>query len=234
METCTHLREGRIQLAIALVLALLAGCEPPTSPKEEPTDGHNPNGLLIGPADPPYASTVTFPSGLKLDNLVQDPVLTQAFPDPAANPWGAVRTAHYERVGYFIVLAAADGDRNVSENFKLREYTDPARTHGDTKAYIDAQVVDHVQEIRTGLNRPLVVSSSFRGPQYNASIGGAPYSRHQYGDAVDIDVDQSLPDHRARAQEIFNMAELVGVDFIEPLSDTRYSWVHVDDRGFKP
>jgi hypothetical protein len=36
------------------------------------------------------------------------------------------------------------------------------------------------------------------------------------------------------AQEIYNMAELVGVDFIEPLSDTRYSWVHVDDRGFKP
>jgi hypothetical protein len=138
MQERTHTNEGRILLAVALVLGLLAGCESPTDPKEEPGDGNGPNGLVIRPADPPYASTVTFPSGLKLDNLVQDPALTLTFPDPAANPWGAARTIHYARVGYFIVLAAVDGDRNVSQNFKLREYTDPPRSHGDTKAYIDA------------------------------------------------------------------------------------------------
>jgi hypothetical protein len=192
------------------------------------------NAVSIGPADPPYASWVVYPSGLKLDNLVQDPALTQTFPDPDSNPWGMPKAVHYQRVGYFIDIDAVDCERRVSENFRLREYTDPPRDHGDPEAYVDAQIVDHVQQIRTGVNRPLLVNSSFRGPEYNAAIAGAPYSRHQYGDAIDIDVDQSLANHTALAQELYNMAELVGVDYIEPLPDTQYSWVHVDDRGFRP
>ena len=231
-------------LLLALLVGLVVYCELPTD-GDEPSDENgngdsngtangDTSGTGIGPADPPYTSTVTYPSGLKLDNLVQDAAVTQTFPDPNGNPWGSPKAVHYQRVGYFIEVNKVDGEQKISDNFKLKEYTDPPKNHGDSKAYVDAQVVGHVQEIRTGVNRPLTVNSSFRGPEYNASIGAAHYSRHQYGDAIDIDVDQTKANYKDLAQEIYNMSELVGVDFIEPLSDTNYSWVHVDDRGFKP
>jgi hypothetical protein len=71
-------------------------------------------------------------------------------------------------------------------------------------------------------------------------VGGATYSRHIYGDGVDIDVDQSRLDANQRAQEVFNEAQDVGANFVLPLAETsvsvdgqrRVSWVHVDDRGF--
>ena len=71
-------------------------------------------------------------------------------------------------------------------------------------------------------------------------MGSEMCIRDRYGDAVDIDVDQSLPGANTRGQEIFNEARDVGVDFVLPLDDTsvnvfgatRVSWVHLDDRGF--
>jgi len=251
MKTYTHTMRIVITLLLALSVSPLLSCKLPwdMDSDEEVTENGEKNGeqngdpngtdgdstgTSIGPADPPYTSTVTYPSGLMLDHLVQDAVLTQTFPEPSANPWGSPKAVHFERVGYFIEVDNVDGEQRVSENFKLKEYTNPPKNHGDPKAYIDAQIVGHVQEIRTGLNRPLIVNSSFRSPEYNAAIGGAYYSRHQYGDAIDIDVDQSKPNYEALAQEIYNMAELVGVDFIEPLSWTSSHWVHVDDRGFNP
>ncbi len=57
---------------------------------------------------------------------------------------------------------------------------------------------------------------------------------------MDIDIDQTLSDANRLAQEVFNEALDVGVDFVLPLSETsvsvggdsRVSWVHMDDRGF--
>jgi hypothetical protein len=105
---------------------------------------------------------------------------------------------------------------------------------------VDAQIAKHVQLIRSGLGRALVLSSAFRSPEHNRSVGGATFSRHIYGDGVDVDVDQSQSDVNVRAQEIFNEALDVGVDFVLPLAETsvtvngvqRASWVHLDDRGF--
>jgi zinc D-Ala-D-Ala carboxypeptidase len=36
-------------------------------------------------------------------------------------------------------------------------------------------------------NRPLAVISGYRSPQHNADVGGAPDSRHMYGDAADLE-----------------------------------------------
>lgn len=194
----------------------------------------------IGSLDPPYLPQVVYPSGLRLD-LVEDGALTRAYPAPGGNPFGGARERHYERVLYFIDLAGAPATGRVSSNFLLSEYLNPTRRRGGDRAYVDAQVVVHVQQIRSGLGRPLILSSAFRSPEHNRDVGGATFSRHIYGDAVDIDVDQSRTDANTRAQEVFNEARDVGVDFVLPLSETsvdvngaqRVSWVHMDDRGFK-
>lgn len=193
----------------------------------------------IGPLDPPYLPQVVFTNGVRI-NLVSDGALSNTYPNPQNNPFGGSRLHHYERVGYFIDLEQVPLTQRVSENFRLSEFVNPTVQRGGTRAYVDAQIARHVQLMRSGLGRALVLSSAFRSPTHNRSVGGATFSRHIYGDAVDIDVDQSRSDANIRAQEIFNEAVDVGVDFVLPLAETsvnvggeqRVSWVHLDDRGF--
>jgi len=193
----------------------------------------------IGPTDPPYLPGVAFPSGLRLD-LITDAAITNTYPAATGNPFGAMRVRHYERVLYFIDLSQAPLSEKVSTNFRLSEYVNSVVQRGGQRAYVDAQLASHLQQIRSGLGRALVLSSGFRDPEHNRAVGGATFSRHIYGDAADVDVDQSQADANTRAQEIFNEARDVGVDFVLPLSETsvtvngqsRVSWVHVDDRGF--
>lgn len=193
----------------------------------------------IGPASPPYLPQVVFETGLRL-HLVTQTELSNTYPSPPNNPFGASRTGHYEQVAYFIDLTQAPLSERVGENFRLLEFVNPTLQRGGTHAYVDAQIAHHVQAIRSGLGRALVLSSAYRSPAHNRSVGGAVYSRHIYGDGVDVDVDQSRSDANVRAQEIFNEALDVGVNFVLPLAETsvmvngtqRVSWVHMDDRGF--
>ncbi len=193
----------------------------------------------IGPIDPPYLPSVVYPSGLHLD-LVADASLTHTYPSSANNPFGGAKEHHYLPVRYFIDLSRASLSERVSDHFRLSEYANPTVQRGDNRAYIDAQIVLHVQRMRSGLGRPLILNSGFRSPAHNQSVGGAAFSRHIYGDAVDIDVDQNRADAHVQAQEVFNEAQDVGVDFVQPLIETsvtvngtaRVSWVHIDDRGF--
>jgi hypothetical protein len=189
--------------------------------------------------DPPYGYTVIYPSGLRV-SLVPDQMLTSTYPDPAQNPFGGVRLQQYQRVGAFLPLEIAPVSGRVSENFLLSEYVNPTLQRGARRAFVDPQAAWHVQQIRSGLGRPLTISSSYRSPEHNRDVGGSSFSRHLYGDAVDIDVDQSSSDANTRGQEIFNEALDAGVDFVLALEETsvivggtsRVSWVHLDDRGF--
>jgi len=226
----------RVLLGSALLYLSGLGCGRGSSVSVDIVVG---DGSPSAPADPPYTQSVTFPSGHRLA-LVTDSGLTGTYPSPGRNPFGSRRQVHYARVGYFIDLSRASLSARVSENFTIGEYLNPTVRRGGRRAYVDAQIVYHLQQVRSGLGRPLVVSSAFRDPEHNRDVGGATYSRHLYGDAVDIDVDQSAPDANARAQEIYNEARDVGIDYVQPLTETsvsvggsqRASWVHVDDRGF--
>ena len=221
---------------LAVALGLAVGCGRETAVSVEVTTGEP--GASTS-SDPPYSERVVFRSGLRLI-LVRDRGLTATYPAPDGNPFGSARGRHYARVAYFIDLPRASLSQQVTANFRLREYVASARQRGATRAYVDPQIADHVQQIRSGLGRPLTLNSAFRSPEHNRAVGGATYSRHIYGDAVDIDVDQARADANVRAQEVFNEARDVGVDFVLPLAETsvsvdgqpRVSWVHIDDRGF--
>ena len=99
----------------------------------------------------------------------------------------------------------------------------------------------------------LTINSGFRAPVYNARIGGSDYSRHMFGDAADVMVDQDgndrmddlnrdgVCDHRdalvvAQALRKLELAGSVrpggigvyGYDTAESCA----AFVHVDARGF--
>lgn len=52
---------------------------------------------------------------------------------------------------------------------------------------VQSHFIDRLQDIRDEIGEALIVTSGYRNPVYNASVGGADYSRHTYGDAADLD-----------------------------------------------
>lgn len=189
-----------------------------------------------GPSDPPYTSQVTYPSGLRLDGLVEDAEITGGYPDPGSGrfAFGSNQQKHYAAVGYFIdvpSLSSAVRQEKVSENFKLNEYVLIPERNQDARIYIDPQIAFHSQELRYAWGGALVLASTFRSPEYNDSIGGATYSRHMYGDAVDIKANDTI-----MAQDLYNLAKFLEVSYLEPadltIVDRNNPWIHIDDRGW--
>jgi hypothetical protein len=197
------------------------------------TDGSRP---VIGPSDPPYSDRVIFPSGLRLEGLSGNGPLAESYPDEEGGlfPFGRERRVHYRPVEFFIdveTLSQALRQQQVSENFKLVEYVRIPERNGDLSIYVDPEIAFYAQELRYAWGGPLVLSSTFRSPEYNAEIGGALFSRHMYGDAVDI----RAPSQQA-AQDLFNLAKFLDVSFLEPASLTiegrANPWIHIDTRGW--
>ena len=107
----------------------------------------------------------------------------------------------------------------------------------------------------TGIEaKTLVLMSGYRTPYYNASIGNGQYSRHIYGDATDVYVDNNNDgviddlnkDNKASmldAEVIYNIVDAFDNDpnytfLIGGLGKYKktnsHTWnVHLDTRGYK-
>ena len=214
--------------------------EPPQETEETPSDTdppqiEEPETVVIGPSDPPYSTVIVYPSGLRLENLVRDAGLTDMYPEAGRNPFGGSRDKHYAQVEYFIEIAQLTRDQRqgkLANNFKLEEYVRIPEGNKDGKIYIDAEIVQHAQDLRDAWGNPLVLSSTYRSPEYNSAIGGATFSRHMYGDAIDIRGDNST-----KAMNLYNLARVLDVNFIDSPANTiegkNTPWLHLDDRGWQ-
>lgn len=214
------------------------GAENPLAGSGEEGEGPigNKGEVAIGPADPPYENFIVFPSGLRLDGLVAVPALSAAYPRAGTGgfPFVASREKHYAAVGYFVDVAAlptALRQRQVADNFVLNEYVRIPERNGDAHIYIDAQIAWHAQQLRSAWGGPLILTSTYRSPEYNAAIGGAVFSRHMYGDAVDIRADSE-----AMALNLYNLAKFLDVSYLDSPEQTILGrstpWIHIDDRGW--
>ncbi len=201
----------------------------------DPSQTEEPETPAIGPRDPPYGTEVSYPSGMRIEGLVPDAALTSMYPEAARNLFGSNRDKHYAQVGHFIEIAQLTREQRqdkLANNFKLEEYVRIPEGNKDGKIYIDAEIVQHTQDLRDAWGRPLVLSSTYRSPEYNRAIGGATFSRHMYGDAVDI-----RGDNTSKAMDLYNLARVLDVNFIDSPQNTiegRSSpWLHLDDRGWE-
>jgi len=121
--------------------------------------------------------------------------------------WPSARTGKGGRVAYtppsgFIEVTPGNADTRLSEHFKVRDFL----THDQQSVWpkyvvINLKLVDKLELVledlkEHGINPDGVhVMSGFRTPQYNAG-GGDPrgragLSRHMYGDASDIYIDNN-------------------------------------------
>lgn len=109
---------------------------------------------------------------------------------------------------------------NKPSNFKVKEFS----CHdGSDLVKIDADLVIFLQRIRDTFNRPVVINSAYRTPEYNKKIGGASRSQHIYGKAADICINGIDPINIAKCAENLGMK---GIGL--------YDWgCHVDTRKSK-
>lgn len=100
----------------------------------------------------------------------------------------------------FIEVTEANEDVQVSPNFRLGQFVSK-QDHGYPRYLVlRTGLLLKLEQILASLNRggrvtdKLVVMSGFRTPFYNHAIGNVPYSRHTWGGAADIYIDEAPAD----------------------------------------
>ena len=117
---------------------------------------------------------------------------------------------------------AKDGNKKLSTNFKVREF---ACSDGSDPIFIDSNLVNVLQKIRTHFGKSVTITSAYRTPGRNKAVGGQTYSQHLYGKAADIKVKGVAPKTvAAYANTLLPKSGGIG---------TYNSFVHVDVRKTK-
>lgn len=181
---------------------------------------------------------------------------------PVSAP-GRAPASRYQPPSGFIEVTQENADTRLSEHFKLRDFL----THDQPNVWpkylvIEMRNVDKLELILSdlaahGVNVSGVhVMSGFRTPQYNRgggiTGGRAGLSRHMYGDAADIFIDNdgngAMDDlnHDGRvdskdaqvilqAQDRVEAAhpELVGGGGVYPAESGHGPFTHIDSRGYR-
>lgn len=102
----------------------------------------------------------------------------------------------YERPKGFIRLTDANSSLWVSDHYRMRDFQ--CKLDGTTKflilrtdALLKLELLQHELETQHGLRFDrFTIMSGYRTPYYNSKIGNeTSYSRHLYGDAMDIYID---------------------------------------------
>lgn len=101
------------------------------------------------------------------------------------------------------------GGGRLTPHFKLREFVH-RHPDGSGEIYFTCTFFDFVQmleEFRVWYNRPINITSGYRPPEYNVSVGGSPNSSHLKSLAVDFPLPAafagySLPRKREFLQNV--------------------------------
>ena len=114
-----------------------------------------------------------------------------------------------------------DGNKKLSANFKVKEF---ACTDGSDPIFIDSDLVNVLQKIRTHFGK-VTITSAYRTPTHNKKVGGETYSQHLYGRAADIKVKGVAPKKVAAYAETL-LKNKGGIGIYK-------SFVHIDTRATK-
>ena len=82
---------------------------------------------------------------------------------------------------------------HIKQNDWPARFFKPAElaSRGDGSLLVVRRAIKQLDGVRAALGKPIKINSAYRDPIHNAKIGGAPMSRHKFGDAFDI----SLSNH---------------------------------------
>jgi len=104
----------------------------------------------------------------------------------------------------------------LSKHFKQSEFA--CQCCGKTK--VNIQLIIALKKLREKVKVPIIITSGYRCPLHNKEVGGAKYSQHCLGNAVDIKIKGYTPAQVAR------LAKECGFTWTKVYS----SWTHIDIR----
>lgn len=127
-------------------------------------------------------------------------------------------------------------------NWKNIKYFTPvefACKHCKEQTEMDFNLIHALDWLREIFGVPFIVTSGYRCPEYNQSIGGAPQSFHMSGKAADITVSRKnllLVIYKvAIASSKFNGVGLSENSFIHlDTGNRKYYYVYLPEGGTKP
>lgn len=115
-----------------------------------------------------------------------------------------------------------EGNEKIGQHFKVKEF---ACKDGSQVVFIEDYLVSILDILRNKIGKPVIITSGYRTPEWNAKAGGAKYSYHMRGMAADIRVNGMTP------KQVANM--LNGIVPDECGIIVYKSWVHFDVRTSK-
>ena len=128
------------------------------------------------------------------------------------------------------VKTYAKGDTSkLSKNFSAREFRcGLGHGCGCTTTLIDDKLVEYLQMIRDHFGKGVIITSGYRCPSYNRSVGGTTGSYHSRGQAADIVVQCVSPRKVAQYAESIGIK---GIGLYETEKDGNFT--HIDTRTYK-
>lgn len=117
----------------------------------------------------------------------------------------------------------------LTKNFKKSEFE--SKDGAAMPAVVLARVkvlAANLQVLRNHVGKPIIITSGYRSPAHNKRIGGAPASKHTFGEAADFKIPGMTP------REVYlTILELQRQGKMLPGGLHAYStWVHYDIRGY--
>ncbi|MEN1760728.1 YcbK family protein [Anoxynatronum sibiricum] len=73
----------------------------------------------------------------------------------------------------------------ISANFHLHEFECKDGSH---QVRLHPLLLEKLQQLRSKVKRPVIITSGYRNASHNARVGGSPTSQHLLGTAADIRV----------------------------------------------
>jgi len=115
-----------------------------------------------------------------------------------------------------------NANEKVGQYFKVKEF---ACKDGSQVVFIDDYLCTILDILRNKLGKPIIVTSGYRTPWWNAKCSGAKYSYHMRGMAADIKVNGMKAKELAKKLDeiVPNGCGIIVYD----------SWVHFDVRDGK-
>ncbi len=124
---------------------------------------------------------------------------------------------------------AADGDKYLTPNFRVREFRSK---DGANEIKIDMELVRKLQVIRDWAGAPINIESGYRTQAHNAAVGGATGSKHLEGMAADIVCSSKSPLEIARKAESLGMWG-IKCDACDDDDHTHYTHIDTREEGDK-
>ena len=118
----------------------------------------------------------------------------------------------------------------MTKNFKLEEFSCKSGAPMPLSVRTNIErLAKNLQVLRDELKVPMTITSGYRSPKHNQSIGGATFSRHVVGDGADFKVAGMKPKEVAAVIE-----RLIDEGKMEQGGLKAYAtWIHFDVRGTK-